>query len=41
MRGKIFQIKIKVFMYKIQWFGWMNTIKLVYDLYDIIMWLIQ
>lgn len=41
MRGKKFQIKIKVLKTEIQWFGWMNTIKLVCDLYDIIMWLIQ
>ena len=41
MRVKKFQMKIKVFMYKIQSFGWMNTINLVCDLYDITMWLIQ
>lgn len=41
MRGKIFQMKIKVFMYKIQDLGWMDIIKLVCDSYDIIMRLIQ
>ena len=41
MRVKNFQMKIKVFMYKIQGFGWMNAIKLVCDFYDIILWLIQ
>lgn len=41
MGGKKFQMKIKVFMYKIQSLGWIDTIKFVCDLYDIIMWLIQ
>ena len=41
MRRKIFQIKIKLFMYRVQDFGWMDTIKIACDLYDIMMWLIQ
>ena len=41
MRGNKFQIKLKLLMYKIQDFGWMNISQFIFDLYDIVMWLIQ
>ena len=41
MRGKKFQMKVIVLMYKIQDFGWMNISQFIFDLYDIVMWPIQ
>lgn len=41
MRGKKFQMKVIVLMYTIQDFGWMNISQFIFDLYDIVMWLIQ
>lgn len=41
MRGKKIQMKVIVLMYKIQDFGWMNISQFIFDLYDIVMWLIQ
>ena len=34
MRGKKFQMKVIVLMYKIQDFGWMNISQFIFDLYD-------
>ena len=41
MRGKKFQMRVIVLMYRIQYFGWTTIFQFAVDLCDIAMWLIQ